>query len=106
MPYKLFIDDERFPPRDGEMWDVVRTSCDAVLHVALHGMPRHISFDHDLGGTDTSMKFIDWLIEAILDGHVQIPKDFSYYVHSQNPVGAQNIKYKMDALVEYARDVQ
>ena len=105
MSYNLFIDDERFPPDDGKDWTIVRTSYDAILHVAKHGMPRYISFDHDLGGADTSMKFIAWLIEAVLDGRVQIPEDFSYYVHSQNPVGAQNIKYKMDALVEYARGV-
>jgi hypothetical protein len=106
MSYSLFIDDERFPPEDGKDWVVVRTSCEATLYVARYGMPDYISFDHDLGGCDTSMKFVAWLTEAVLDNRVCIPLAFNYYIHSQNPVGSKNIKGKMDSLIAYARSLQ
>jgi hypothetical protein len=94
--YKLFIDDERFPPDDGdESWMIARSSEEAINLVKLFGLPKFISFDHDLGGDDTAMVFIKALIEWILDleaGGSEEDFSFEYYVHSQNPVGARNIE--------------
>lgn len=91
MTYRMFIDDERFPPANGE-WVIVRNSSEAVAYVKKNGIPSYISFDHDLGvidGTeDTSMKFLHWLIEHLLDINQPFP---DYYVHSQNPIGKHNI---------------
>jgi hypothetical protein len=101
MSYNLFIDDERLPPDDGKDWVVVRTSYDAILHVAKNGIPSYISFDHDLGGCDTSMEFIAWLIEAVLDERFKVPDDFNFYVHSQNPIGKSNIEAKMTSFLRH-----
>lgn len=97
MQYKMFIDDERFPITDD--WVIVRSSLDAAATVLEKGFPVEISFDHDLGGDDTSMIFIKWMIEQILDGALTIPYGFRYNVHSQNPVGAANIKGTMDGIL-------
>lgn len=110
MTYKLFIDDERFPPSSD--WVVVRSSYDAILQCQAHGIPSFISFDHDLGGYDTSIVFIKWMIEGVLDAIQygrplpQFPRNYS--IHSQNPVGAKNIKCLMDSFIcfidKYNRD--
>lgn len=90
---KLFIDDERFPPAHNESeWAVVRTSAQAIAWVQEHGVPEFISFDHDLGGDDTAMLFVHWLIDFDLDHPGSIPKDFAFEVHSQNSVGVQNLR--------------
>lgn len=97
MTYKLFIDDERFPPggEDGiRNWEIARSSEEAKLVISRLGMPSFISFDHDLGGEDTSMVFLKWLSDYIMDTNSCLPviSDFpQYYVHSQNPIGVKNI---------------
>ena len=98
MTYKMFIDDERFPKTSD--WKIVRSSQEAIDCVLTQGFPIHINFDHDLGGTDTSMKFITWLIDYMLDCELSFPKGFTWDVHSQNPVGAENIRSIMTALVK------
>jgi hypothetical protein len=85
--YKMFIDDEREPAQAG--WTVVRTSADAIRMVQTRGWPSDISFDHDLGGDDTSMVFVRWAVDRMIDAGIGIP--FHWYVHSQNPIGAANI---------------
>lgn len=99
--WKLFIDDERDPV--GDDWLTVRNSDGAILAVMAFGMPNEIAFDHDLGGDDTSIKFIHWLMNQVMDGVYDFPDGFTYSVHSQNPVGARNIKNKMDDLLMYHR---
>jgi hypothetical protein len=107
--YRLFIDDERYPPfKDGENWTIARSSEEAIHAVKQFGFPEFISFDHDLGGEDTSMIFINWMIDKTLD---MVSSDFQmpafprkYYVHSQNPVGVQNIKGLMDSFIAYYYD--
>lgn len=99
MSYKLFIDDERFPAENSGEWVIVRSSQQAISEVYQNGMPDFISFDHDLGGDDTSMKFLRWLLDELLDGMIAFPVDFCYYVHSQNPVGAENIRSFMEFLL-------
>lgn len=97
MSYSLFLDDERYPPADFS-YDpivIVRSSEAAIEHIDEFGMPTFISFDHDLGGDDTAMVFINEMIERILDGDWILPEEFGYDIHSQNPIGAQNIRTKM-----------
>lgn len=82
---KLWIDDLRPPP--DHSWDWVTTSEAAI---ALMENWRHftglgfneISFDHDLGGDDTSRPVVIWMIENKV-------KFIHYHVHSANPVGAE-----------------
>lgn len=92
---KLFIDDERYPPGDGADWHVARSSTHAKVFVVMHGIPNFISFDHDLGGQDTTMNFVNWLGNYMIDNNLRLPADFDFYVHSQNPVGATNLKSKL-----------
>lgn len=92
---KLFIDDERFPPEDGSGWVIVRSSHEAIEWVKANGIPDFISFDHDLGGDDTSKTFIRWLMEQVMDGVLKFPPWFGFYVHSQNPIGAEWIRSTM-----------
>lgn len=88
----LFIDDERYPPNDGTNWTIVRSSSEAIEYVLNHGCPTFISFDHDLGGEDTAMVFLHWLIEKDMDQPGFIPAELTFAVHSQNPIGARNLK--------------
>lgn len=87
MGYKLFVDDERDPV--GNDWVVARSSFDAAVIVAIGGMPSYISFDHDLGEDDTAMGFLKWLAEYCQERGTTFT--FDYYVHSQNPIGRDNI---------------
>lgn len=96
--WDLFIDDERYPVKPCV---VARTSREAILMVDHWGLPDSIAFDHDLGGEDTVMAFVKWLEYKVTDGKIVIPKHFTFSVHSQNPVGAKNIKSLMDQLLEY-----
>ena len=90
MPIKLFIDDLREPP--SEEWCVTRSSEETIAYPQKGGCPEMISFDHDLGGEDTAMTVVHWLIERDLDQPGFIPSDFEFLVHSANPVGAENIR--------------
>ena len=97
----LYIDDIRNPPA-GRDWDIVRNSSEAMEYVLLRGLPSHASFDHDLGGDDTVMKFIKWLIEYDMDHNgTIIPNNFTYDVHSSNPPGVDNIRGLLDSYIQF-----
>lgn len=102
MEYKLFIDDERFPFSDD--WVIARSSEEAIQIMADRGLPTHIAFDHDLGGHDTSGRVVNWIIEALLDGHEIVTDTFSFSVHSQNPIGAAMIRAKMNAILQHVKE--
>ena len=88
---KVFIDDVRHPA--DESWVVVRSSAEAIKWLTEQGCPKMISFDHDLGDDDTAMKVVHWMIEMDINAcGAFIPADFSFTVHSANPVGSENIK--------------
>jgi hypothetical protein len=87
----LYIDDLRTPPNDE--WVIARSSSEAIGLMQKLGCPRKISFDHDLGGSDTAMVVAKWMVEADLDSSGQfIPVDFVFEIHSANPVGSANIR--------------
>lgn len=90
--YRMFIDDIRDPP-PGD-WIVVRSTDEALAYVETNGMPAFISFDHDLGGDDTSMVFLRKLVNNLWNGNDDPP---DYTVHSANPVGKLNIISFMDS---------
>jgi peptidoglycan/xylan/chitin deacetylase (PgdA/CDA1 family) len=88
---KLYIDDIRSPKTDGN-WVILRTSQEAIDYVKKYGVPNFVSLDHDLGGDDTVMIFLKWLIEYDLDnGGSVIPNDFHWNIHSANNVGTDNM---------------
>ena len=98
----LFLDDERYPPKNGYEWIILRTFDEATNYVTRYGMPPYASFDHDLGeNSKTGYEFVKWLVEYDLDsGNTIIPSEFTYYVHSQNPVGAANIRGYLDSYLD------
>lgn len=88
---KLFIDDVRFAP--SEDWTTAKSSKEAIEFIKENGIPDIISFDHDLGGDDTSVKIVNEMIEMILDNDdYSFSENFRFFVHSDNPVGSENIK--------------
>lgn len=116
----LFLDDERMP-KDvkwiliggvghwGADWHIVRSLTEAKNWILLNGFPDVISFDHDLGVAhysgdysdgETGYDFAKWLVEYDMDT-LTMPDDFSFTVHSLNPIGAENIR---ELLENYMRN--
>ena len=103
MSYKLFIDDLRDPVTND--WKIARSSKEAIEIVSEFGMPSEIAFDHDLGGQDTSINFIHWLVDQLIESKIWFdPHTFKYSVHSMNPVGAENIKYYINTIIRWMKD--
>lgn len=83
---KLYLDDLR-PIPDGFVG--VRSYADFVAYITQKGLPNFISFDHDLGLQESGFDCAKWLVNYCLDNGKPTPK---FLVHSQNPVGKQNIE--------------
>lgn len=88
MAFNLFLDDERDPPRSCD-WIIARTFDEATQLVRVLGPPDMMSLDHDLGEGKSGYDFAKWLIDYLIEEDLEA--DFDYYVHSQNPVGRNNI---------------
>jgi len=97
--YQMFIDDERFPVDDTMI--VVRSFDEATAYVIEHGCPTFISFDHDLGIGKTGYDFANWLIDRDLDISGFMPENFHFDVHSQNPIGARNIREVLNSYLKF-----
>ena len=89
MTYRLFLDDERFPPEGCDTL-VARSYYQFVNTILTRGLPRYISFDHDLGVGKTGLDCAKWLADYCMDHKLE--PTFEVYVHSQNPVGKANIE--------------
>jgi len=105
MSWCLFIDDERWPPKDKYSWHIARNWFDVKGFIDAMGLPSRVSFDHDLGehsmnGYEIAKKMVD----IDMDGDIVFPNNFTYYVHSQNPVGKKNIESYLDRYFEYKGD--
>lgn len=109
MTYTLFLDDEREPSlallaRDQNVI-VSRNFTDAKDVVLRRGMPAHVCFDHDLGDDSlTGHDFAKWLVDHALDQ--PSPPEIKYSVHSQNPVGAANIRGTIDNYNKYRSNLK
>jgi hypothetical protein len=133
-PFNLFLDDYRIPSDVPALarfnivnHDLViaRTALDAQELIAKAARcPDFISFDHDLafehyGITDnynpdnitkesdvaTGYDFAKWLVyKDIADRGKFIPDNFRFYVHSANPVGAENIRKLMSSYLAYRKE--
>lgn len=90
-------------------WEIVRNYNQFVDWINRNGLPNIISFDHDLAGAHYTEEYQDsrvimkysestsektgyhaakWLIDYCIEKSKSLPK---YFVHSMNPVGAENI---------------
>lgn len=87
--YKMFLDDIRMPP--DASWIPARSTQEAIDIIEVLGVPYFISFDHDLGGVDTSMVFLKWLTVNHFEA------DIDYVIHSANPIGSKNIEAYMES---------
>ena len=116
MDYQLFLDDVRSPPNadpgrpDRGAWIVARSFEEFVLVIETRGLPRAVSFDHDLadqsfftaqyplgvpGGRERNgATCARWLAERCLDQGLPLP---DYAVHSANGEGAANIRSIMNS---------
>ncbi|MFP3598383.1 cyclic-phosphate processing receiver domain-containing protein [Chryseobacterium sp. SIMBA_029] len=106
----LFLDDIRYPHEVYRYtkqdiflrndWHIVRNYEEFVTRITEKGLPKWISFDHDLADEHylkpdsldytekTGYECAKWLIEYCLENHVDLPE---FYCHSMNPVGKENI---------------
>ena len=105
MQYKLYLDDIRYPPAPDYI--LARNMEEAKGLIAKKGFPSHISFDHNLG-IDTEGKllksgydFAKWIVGADQSGEITIPQNFTFSIHSANPVGAQNISALLTNYLSY-----
>ena len=94
--YKLFIDDERFPPRGNGEWKIARNLAEVSIIIFREKcFPNYISFDHDLGDNmPNGFDIAKWLVELNMNSKswdYAFSDTFDFYVHSQNPVGKSNI---------------
>jgi len=101
----LYLDDERTPKTD-HPWVVVRSYVAAVSYVIQHGVPAYISFDHDLGTTESGYDFAKWLVEQDISKIYMLPENFEYNVHSANPVGRVNIEEYLRSYLDYKNATQ
>jgi len=96
---RLYIDDIRNPK--GNFDYIARNSEEAIEFMIRNGCPVFISWDHDLGGDDTSLRVVKWMIEMDLDMEKEfIPENFKFFVHSANPVGKANIEGYLNAYLK------
>jgi hypothetical protein len=89
MTYSLFLDDLREPANASQV--VVRSYDAFIAQLSAHGCPASISFDHDLGEGPSGYDCAKWFVEWVLDDPARLRPDFSFTVHSMNPVGRDNI---------------
>lgn len=108
MSYYLFLDDERFPKDvywielPSVQWVIVRNMDEFKNVILERGLPAHISFDNDLGedqpeGRDCAK----WLVDHILD--LDIMPEFTFTVHSMNPVAAEAINNYLTRFFEWMK---
>ena len=82
----------------------VRDYNEFIKCIQIIGLPDIISFDHDLAqihydpttwtedfkyDEETGLDCAKWLVEYCIDNNLPLPE---YNIHSQNPVGAENIR--------------
>jgi len=91
----IWLDDERRPPpRVPFEWFWV-SRVDTVKELIREGLVCEISFDHDLGEDQpTGYDLAKWIEEGAAQGEIST---IIWEVHSQNPVGAENIRRAMTA---------
>jgi hypothetical protein len=98
--WNLFLDDERNPKED-KKFVIARTSQEAISLIKKKGFPKYMSLDHDLGGDDTGQKFVKWITKEYIDKNLP---DFSFNIHSANPVGKENMESLLNNFIKYKRE--
>ena len=93
---KMFLDDIRVPKNDYDV--IVRSFEEAINFVKENGIPIFISFDHNLGCDEignilkSGYDFAKWLVDMDIENIHKFPDNFTFDIHSANPIGKNNIK--------------
>jgi hypothetical protein len=93
---RMFLDDIRVPQNDYDV--IARSFEEAVEFVKNYGIPTFISFDHDLGCDEignilkSGYDFAKWLVDMDIENIHKFPNNFTFDIHSANPIGKNNIK--------------
>lgn len=102
---QIFLDDEREPINSLDY--VIVRSYSEFIHAVINADERitFISFDHDLGEDSLDgMACCKYLVGLDMSRNGKLlDKDFTYYVHSQNPIGKENIEGYLDQYLEEIR---
>ena len=106
MTYYMFIDDERYPPDDGRDWVIARNNKEVLSSLINKGMPSFISFDNDLAEEIEGYDIAKLLVSLDMDedSGYSFPKNFDYYVHSQNPIAKDNIIGYLENYLKFKKD--
>jgi hypothetical protein len=97
---KVWLDDCRSMPPSFDVH--VKTASEAISLLKEGGV-KYVSFDHDLGleNAGTGHDVAKWILEQAFYGKLS-PID--WFVHSANPVGAENIKSVMKQAERFWRE--
>ncbi|WP_224995710.1 cyclic-phosphate processing receiver domain-containing protein [Cesiribacter sp. SM1] len=110
---KLFLDDIRtvdmvYDPSMVAEFDVVRSYAEFINYLQENGLPDFVSFDNDLGLDERGEVAPDgyaaakWLVyESGLD-----MTNFTFKVHSANPVAAEQIRGLLTNYIRHLRENQ
>jgi hypothetical protein len=134
--YNLYLDDIRIPFDSVKYtkntiykdvnWVIVRSYYEFVRYITKNGLPKIISFDHDLAdehysndmykGTEvynknyekfqekTGYDAVKWLVDYCIDNNLKFPE---WYLHTMNPAGMENMKsYILNYLKHSTNDTQ
>ena len=97
---KIWLDDER--PMPGNYNIHIKTAWEAI-EVLKQGRVTAISLDHDLGPPEAGSGYdvAKWIEEQAFHKKDQSP-DLIVSIHTDNPVGRQNIKYAIKNAEKYS----
>ena len=107
---KLYLDDLRTPIKEYDF--IVRSYDEAIFIIKKYGMPNFISFDHDLGIDEngallkSGFDVAKWIVNSDIKKQIKLPSDFSFKVHSQNPVGKKNIISLLDSYLWHKKKIK
>jgi len=118
----LFLDDDAFHPDQNrnprlyypligaaDMYDLM-LSCEhikfttvegAIDYMESNGCPNFISFDNDLKRELEGKDLAKWIVEKDMDNPGFIPKDFNFFVHSQNISAKKDIYSYLGQYLEH-----
>lgn len=94
---KLYLDDLRTTPNG---FIRVYNYDDFINYINRNGLPDFISFEHDLGLGKTGYDCAKFLVDYCLHNELKITE---FTVHSQNPVGKENIEKLLNNFRAYLK---
>ncbi len=88
MSYSMCLDAEIVI---NEEFDALAKSYDEAVNIVMqNGIPFFISFGTNLT-SKTSYDFAKWLVKSATEGILVFPENFSYSIHSGDPIEKNNI---------------